>query len=113
MSPQSKQKIRYAVVGLGHIAQVAVLPAFQSVTNSELVAIVSDDADKRRELKDKYGLEQAYSYEEYERALAAVDAVYITLPTTFTVNIACALPARVFMSCAKSRWRCARTNARQ
>jgi glucose-fructose oxidoreductase len=80
MSPQSKQKIRYAVVGLGHIAQVAALPAFRTAINSELVAIVSDDADKRRELKEKYGLEHAYSYDEYERALAEVDAVYIALP---------------------------------
>ena len=80
MSPQSKQRIRYAVVGLGHIAQVAVLPAFRSAINSELVAIVSDDADKRRELKEEYGLEHAYSYDEYERALAEVDAAYIALP---------------------------------
>jgi hypothetical protein len=26
---KSNQKIRYAVVGLGHLAQVAVLPAFK------------------------------------------------------------------------------------
>jgi predicted dehydrogenase len=43
MSPnkKSKPRIRYAVVGLGHLAQVAVLPAFASAPNSELVAIVS------------------------------------------------------------------------
>ena len=28
-SPLSAKKVRYAVVGLGYIAQVAVLPAFQ------------------------------------------------------------------------------------
>lgn len=37
-------KIRYAVVGLGYIAQVAVLPAFQHAKkNSELVALISED----------------------------------------------------------------------
>lgn len=36
-----KPKIRYAVVGLGYIAQAAVLPAFAKVKDSELVALVS------------------------------------------------------------------------
>ena len=36
--------VRYAVVGLGHIAQVAVLPAFAHARrNSRLAALVSDD----------------------------------------------------------------------
>ena len=39
--------VRYGVVGLGHIAQVAVLPAFANATdNSILTALVSDDAKK-------------------------------------------------------------------
>jgi len=33
---KDSQKIRYAVVGLGHLAQVAVLPAFENAANSEL-----------------------------------------------------------------------------
>ena len=63
----STRKIRYAVVGLGHIAQVAVLPAFKNATNSELVAIVSGEPEKRKKLGRKYRLEQTYSYEDYER----------------------------------------------
>ncbi len=40
-------KIRYAIVGLGHIAQVAVLPAFaHAARNSKLTALVSDDSEK-------------------------------------------------------------------
>jgi glucose-fructose oxidoreductase len=76
----SRRKIRYAVVGLGHLAQVAILPAFKTARNSELVSIVSSDAEKREELGKKYGLEQVYSYEEYEQALSKVDAAYIVLP---------------------------------
>jgi len=38
---QGSRKIRYAVVGLGHISQVAMLPGFQHAENSELVALVS------------------------------------------------------------------------
>jgi predicted dehydrogenase len=79
----NKNKIRYAVVGLGHIAQVAVLPAFaHAKRNSELTAVVSDDAAKRREIARKYRLEQTYSYEEYEKCLKEVDAVYIALPNS-------------------------------
>ena len=40
---KGNRKIRYAVVGLGHLAQVAVLPAFKSAKTSELVALVSGD----------------------------------------------------------------------
>jgi predicted dehydrogenase len=72
--------IRYAVVGVGHLAQVAILPAFKTARNSELVTIVSGDAEKRDELGKQYGLEQTYSYEDYEKALATVDAAYIVLP---------------------------------
>jgi glucose-fructose oxidoreductase len=66
---------------MGHIAQVAVLPAFaHAKRNSRLVAIVSDDATKRRELERRYKLEATYSYDEYDECLANVDAVYIALP---------------------------------
>jgi predicted dehydrogenase len=79
-STKSPKKIRYAVVGLGHLAQVAVLPGFAGAPNSELVAIVSGDKIKLRKLGKKYGLEHLYSYDEYDRALAEVDAVYLVLP---------------------------------
>jgi glucose-fructose oxidoreductase len=78
-----KNKVRYAVVGLGHIAQVAVLPAFKHAKrNSTLVSIVTDDRTKRREIAKKYRLDQTYSYREYERCLEEVDAVYIALPNS-------------------------------
>jgi predicted dehydrogenase len=76
----SRKKIRYAVVGLGHLAQVAILPAFKSARSSELVTLVSGDTQKREELGKKYGLEQVYSYEDYEKALSTVDAVYLVVP---------------------------------
>jgi predicted dehydrogenase len=75
--------IRYAVVGLGHIAQVAVLPAFRHAgRNSRLVALVSDDARKRREVGRKYRVDQTYSYGQYDDCLEQVDAVYIALPNS-------------------------------
>jgi glucose-fructose oxidoreductase len=77
------QQVRYAVVGLGHIAQVAVLPAFAHARrNSQLTALVSDDEAKRRTLGKRYRVSRTYSYDEYEDCLREVDAVYIALPNS-------------------------------
>lgn len=72
--------VRYAVVGLGHIAQIAVLPAFKNAANSELFALVSSDAEKLQKIGKQYAIQHLYSYEEYSRALSNVDAVYLALP---------------------------------
>lgn len=77
------RKIRYAVVGQGYIAQIAVLPAFEHARrNSELVALFSDDPAKKSALGKKYGVSQTYGYDEYESRLKSenIDAVYIALP---------------------------------
>jgi predicted dehydrogenase len=77
------RKIRYAVVGLGYISQVAVLPAFaHAKSNSTLTALVSGDPKKLQSLSRKYGVKHTYSYEQYGDCLASgeVDAVYIALP---------------------------------
>jgi predicted dehydrogenase len=86
MSPSGTQKsdqpVRYAVVGLGHIAQVAVLPAFAHARNSELTALVSNDPEKLEKLGRKYKVKARFSYAQYDECLASglVDAVYIALP---------------------------------
>src|SRR5258708_27570264 len=80
-----KRVIRYAVVGCGHIAQVAVLPAFANARrNSKLAAIVSGDPVKREELRKKYDLPKALAYEQYDELLKSgdIDAVYIALPNS-------------------------------
>jgi glucose-fructose oxidoreductase len=70
------------VVGLGHISQVAVLPAFAHAANSELTALISDDPEKLEKLGRKYKVKGRYSYDQYEECLqsGSVDAVYIALP---------------------------------
>lgn len=75
--------IRYAVVGLGHIAQHAVLPAFANARkNSRLTALVSDDPAKLRVLSRRYHIENTCDYGDYDAFLRSgkVDAVYIALP---------------------------------
>jgi len=85
MKPRHRQSgtVRYAVVGLGHIAQNAILPAFAHAgENSELAALVSDDPAKLRALSEKYGVDNCFSYDDYELCLRSgqIDAVYIALP---------------------------------
>ena len=78
-----RRKIRYAVVGLGYISQIAVLPAFAHArSNSTLTALVSSDPAKLRAMSKKYGVKHTYSYEQYGDGLASgeIDAVYIGLP---------------------------------
>lgn len=79
----AESRKRFAVIGLGNIAQVAVLPAFEHAQERcELVALVSSDADKLAELGDQYGVEHTGPYDRLEEILAEadVDAAYIALP---------------------------------
>lgn len=78
-----RKQVRYAVVGLGHIAQVAVLPAFGNARrNSKLAALVSGDPVKLEQLGKKYSVDKRCPYGQYEALLRSgeVDAVYIALP---------------------------------
>jgi predicted dehydrogenase len=76
------RQVRYAVVGLGHIAQKAVLPAFAHARNSTLTALVSSDPEKRRVLGERYGVARRFSYDDYAACLAEVDAVYLCTPNS-------------------------------
>jgi predicted dehydrogenase len=83
MKSSMRRKVRYAVVGLGHLGQVAVLPAFAGAGNSELVALVSGDPKKLSKMGRQYGIgkDRLYSYDQYDECLKdGVDAVYIVLP---------------------------------
>ena len=100
-----KQKIRYAVIGAGNIAQVAVLPAFKHArSNSELVALISGDSEKRAELRKKYDLELAADYDDLEMVLerGSIDAVYIATPNALHEQSAVrAAAAGVHVLCEK------------
>jgi predicted dehydrogenase len=104
-SPAPKTKIRYAVVGLGYIAQIAVLPAFAHAgRNSELVALVSGDKEKLARLGKKYAVAKTYSYQHYGECLnsGAIDAVYIALPNSLHCEYAVrAARAGIHVLCEK------------
>jgi predicted dehydrogenase len=81
----SEQKVRFAVIGLGHIAQMAVLPAFAHARERcTLAALISSDARKLTELSKLYGVEVTGTYDDLERVFeeADIDAAYIALPNS-------------------------------
>lgn len=73
------RRIGYAVVGLGHISQKAVLPAFRHSKSAKLVALVSGDRKKAKRLAADYGASAWHSYDELDACLAnpGVQAVFI------------------------------------
>ena len=78
--PSARRKIRYAVVGLGHIAQTCVLPAFAHAKKCELTALISDDDAKLSQLAERHNVE--HRFKDYDSALSSgtFDAIYIALP---------------------------------
>jgi predicted dehydrogenase len=72
--------VGFAVLGLGTLAQTAILPAFSSVEGAKLVAVVSRDLEKARRLGDVHGA--AHAYDSLDECLAnpQVEAVYIATP---------------------------------
>jgi predicted dehydrogenase len=83
--PKTSQRrsVRYAVIGLGHIAQAAVLPAFKHAKrNSTLAALVSGEQKKLKQLSRRYGVTRTCGYDGVDELFASgeIDAVYIALP---------------------------------
>jgi predicted dehydrogenase len=102
---RSNQRVRYAVVGAGNIAQVAVLPAFAHADeNSELVGLVSGDPHKRAELRERFDIEFDDDYDGFESVLerGKIDAVYIATPNSTHRDLALRAAAKgVHVLCEK------------
>jgi predicted dehydrogenase len=82
---RSARPVRFAVVGLGHIAQAAVLPAFKHARpHVELTALVSDTPAKLKQLGRRYGVKKLFSYDDARDLFSSgdIDAVYIALPNS-------------------------------
>lgn len=75
----SSGRVGYAVVGLGHIAEHAVLPAFRRAKKSRPIALVSSDPTKARRLAARFHVPHHCAYERLEDCLGntEVEAVYI------------------------------------
>lgn len=96
--------VRYAVVGLGHIAQVAILPAFAHAGNSTLAALVSDSPKKRSELGRRYDIPVRVGYDGFDALMRSgdIDAAFIALPNSMHRDFAVrAANAGVHVLCEK------------
>ena len=100
-----RSTVRYAVIGLGHIAQAAVLPAFKHARrNSSLAALVSSNDKKLRQLGRRYRVPRLCGYDGIDELFASgeIDAVYIALPNDlhkeYTIRAA---RARLHVLCEK------------
>ena len=78
----SDKKVRYAVVGLGDIAQEAMLPGVKHTGNSELVAFVTSASEKAEKVGEQYDVTTSYSYEQFGELLTSgtIDAIYLATP---------------------------------
>ncbi|HEX2606595.1 MAG TPA: Gfo/Idh/MocA family oxidoreductase [Flavisolibacter sp.] len=90
------KRIRYALVGLGHLTLEELLPAFGQCQYSRPVALVSGDMEKARRVATQYGIasKNLYTYDTYDsiKNNPEIDAVYIVLPNSmheeFTIRAA-------------------------
>lgn len=100
----SEKKVRYAVVGLGDIAQAAMMPGIAHTGNSELVALVTGDPEKAEKVAEQYGVEHSYSYERFDELLSSgtIDAIYLATPNWRHAEFAIpALQAGIHVLCEK------------
>ncbi len=100
----TKDKVRYAVVGVGWIAQEDFMPGVAKTGNSVMTALVTGDPKKAQALSEKYEIEHTCGYDGFDALLKSgkIDAIYLATPNTmhrdFTVR---ALAAGVHVLCEK------------
>jgi predicted dehydrogenase len=75
----ASRRVGYAVVGLGGIAERAILPAFRHSKKARLVALVSGDDQKAKRLAHQFGAGDFFSYDDFAFCLShpRVEAVFI------------------------------------
>ena len=93
---ERKQKLGYALVGLGRLSTNQIAPALQKTEYSELVAIVTGSPEKAATWQTKYGIKEnnTYNYRNYDQIAdnPDIDVVYVVLPNSmheeFTIRAA-------------------------
>jgi len=79
-----KDKIGFAVVGLGKLALNQIIPGLKTAKSAKLVAVVSGDPAKARRVAAENGLpaDAIYNYTDYDRMAKdpRIQVVYIVLP---------------------------------
>ena len=80
------RRLGVAVVGLGHLSLLQILPGFGEAKHVRLAALVSGDAAKAKTIAAQYGVagSAVHDYAGFERLRddADVDFIYIVLPNS-------------------------------
>ncbi|MGD8412768.1 MAG: Gfo/Idh/MocA family oxidoreductase [Candidatus Latescibacterota bacterium] len=76
----ARKKVRVGLVGAGHVAQVAHIPAYKKNLDVELVAIVDDDPIKAQRISEQYEFDEWYEDISDLLKKSDVDAVDICTP---------------------------------
>jgi predicted dehydrogenase len=98
------RKVRYAIVGLGDIAQEALLPGVAHTGNSEVTALVTGDPGKAKAVGERYDVADRYGYDQFGALLRSgeIDAVYLATPNWRHAEFAVpALNAGIHVLCEK------------
>jgi glucose-fructose oxidoreductase len=77
-----KQRMRWAVVGLGSFAVGQMMPGFVASSHARMTAFVSGSPDKAHDFGNRYGVSKFYDYKNFDRIAddKDIDCVYIALP---------------------------------
>lgn len=84
MGRAATKKVRFAVVGLGHFAQAAILPAFANTSRKvELAVLVTGDKEKAAKLSRRYKV-PAIHYDEFDSVCSSddINAAYVAVPNS-------------------------------
>jgi predicted dehydrogenase len=104
-NPKHDKGVRYGLIGLGYITQIAMLPAFKAASrNSTIAALISGDKKKLDKLGRDYGVKHLVHYDDFDDLMRSgkIDALYIGLPNTMHCDYAVrAARAGVHVLCDK------------
>jgi predicted dehydrogenase len=76
----ANKKVRIGLVGAGHVAQIAHIPAYKKNLDVELVAVVDDDPIKAQRICEQFGFNEWYEDITEMLKKSDVDAVDICTP---------------------------------
>ena len=78
----SADNVRWGIISLARIGEMAFIPAVRQTERGELVAVVSRDRDRASSFAQKHGIPRVF--DDYRSMLASdeIDAVYNPLPNT-------------------------------
>jgi predicted dehydrogenase len=81
-----KQKLGYALVGLGRLSTNQIAPALQKTEHSQLVGVVTGSPEKARQWQSKYGIAEksVYDYRNFDQVAdnPEIDVIYVVLPNS-------------------------------